>query len=139
LNDDERLEGIEQALSDLEDLSVDRIVLIEGNKDRRALDELGLQNVRTIEVQREGGPLHAAEAVAVAKCGAVILTDWDDRGERIALSLAEQLTALCVPFDADVRNRLEFFCRKDIKDVESLPALYRRLSAEVSSALKSNT
>ena len=127
MNDQERLEEIEGILDELQDMSGDHIALIEGNKDRRALNNLGLYDLRSIEVQREGGPLRSAERVSEMKLPAVILTDWDDRGNRIEHDLKEQLDALCVRYDTTIRERLRDICIKDIKDVESLDSLYKRL------------
>ena len=125
MNDQERFEEIEDILSELD--SSDSVILIEGNKDRRALDNLGLNDAVTIEVQREGGPLRTAERLCQMKKDAIILTDWDDRGDRLASQLSEQMDALCVRYDTKIRSRLRDVCIKDIKDVESLDSLYGRL------------
>ena len=101
------------------------------DKDRRSLDNLGLQDLRAIEVQREGGPLRAAESVAQTGKQAIILTDWDDRGNRIESDLKVQLDALCSPYNTDIKRRLRDICIKDIKDVESLDSLYKRLKTIV--------
>ena len=127
MNDAERLEALEEILNELESLSETHIALIEGNKDRRSLDNLGLCKLRTIEVQREGGPLKAAERLYEMNMPAVILTDWDDRGNRIEKGLREQLDSLCIEYNIDIRSRLRDICIKDIKDVESLDSLYARL------------
>ena len=127
MNDAERLEALEAILDELQEMSSTHIALVEGNKDRRSLDNLGLCDLRTIEVQREGGPLRSAERVSEMKLPAVILTDWDDRGNRIEHDLKEQLDALCVRYDTTIRERLRDICIKDIKDVESLDSLYKRL------------
>ena len=128
MNDAERLESLESILDELQDMD-DYIILIEGNKDRRSLDNLGI-TLQSIEVQREGGPLRSAERVRDLGKKAAILTDWDDRGDRIADDLKHHLTALCVQFDTSIRSRLRDVCIKDIKDVESLDSLYARLRAE---------
>ena len=130
MNDTERLELLESILDELQEMSSTHICLIEGNKDRRALDNLGLDDLMTIEVQREGGPLRAAERVSSMNKEAIILTDWDDRGNRIEKDLREQLDALCVRYDTEIRERLRDICIKDIKDVESLDSLYKRLKNE---------
>ena len=127
MNDAERFEALEEILDLLQEMSGTHIALIEGNKDRRALDNLGLCDLQTIEVQREGGPLKAAETVSEMKKSAIILTDWDDRGNRIEQDLRRQLDALCVKYDTETRLRLRDICIKDIKDVESLDSFYERL------------
>ena len=127
MNDAERFEALEEILDILQEMSATHIALIEGNKDRRALDNLGLCDLQTIEVQREGGPLRAAERLSEMKMPAIILTDWDDRGNRIEQELKIQLDALCVKYDTEIRLRLRDLCIKDIKDVESLDSFYERL------------
>ena len=129
MNDSERFEALEGILDELQDMISTHIALIEGNKDRRALDNLSLQDLRTIEVQREGGPLRASEMVSETGMKAIILTDWDDRGNRLEQDLKKQLDALCVGYDTEIRIRLRDICIKDIKDVESLDSLYKRLEA----------
>ena len=131
MNDADRLEALEGILDELCDMCETHIALIEGNKDRRSLDNLGLQDLRTIEVQREGGPLRAAESLFQTKKQAIILTDWDDRGNRIENDLKIQLDALCISYDTDIKRRLRDICIKDIKDVESLDSLYKRLKTIV--------
>lgn len=132
MNDSERFELLEEIFDELQDMTGTHIALIEGNKDRRALDNLGLQDLRTIEVQRGGGPLRAAEMISETKMKAIILTDWDDRGNRLEQDLKKQLDALCVGYDTEIRSRLRGICIKDIKDVESLDSLYKRLEAVTS-------
>ena len=127
MNDAERFEALEEILDILQEMSATHIALIEGNKDRRALDNLGLCDLQTIEVQREGGPLRAAEKLSEMRMPAIILTDWDDRGNRIEQELRIQLDALCVKYDTEIRLRLRDLCIKDIKDMESLDSFYERL------------
>ena len=128
MNDKERLDDLMLIFDDLAKLAEDHTILIEGNKDRKALESLG-KEIDTIEVQREGGPIKAAERVFEGKKKAIILTDWDNRGNKIAEDLSIQLTALGVEYDMTIRSRLMTVCKKDIKDVESIPALCRRLEA----------
>lgn len=128
MNDRERYDEMESIFEDLSEMCSTYTILIEGNRDRNALSLLNTE-YDSIEVQREGGPLKAAERVYRGRKKAVILTDWDDRGNRIAEDLSIQLSALCIPYDTSIRSRLIGVCKADIKDVESIPALYRRLLA----------
>ncbi len=126
MNDEERLERLDEILDRIQSMASDHVVLVEGKNDRKALSELGL-SLETIEIQKDGGPLRAAEMVYERGKRAIILTDWDDRGDRWAKDLSEQLSALCVPYDLTIRRDLRDVCIKDIKDVESLHSLYGRL------------
>ena len=128
MNDRERLEMIDVLLDELSEKAEDSVILIEGLKDRAALGRL-LGEFRCIMVQREGGPLRAAESLYESGDSAIILTDWDSKGEAIAADLEHHLTALGVTYDNSIRRRLGDLCRKDIKDIESLDSLYARLSA----------
>lgn len=126
MNDDERLRRLDEILDRIQSMSSDHVILVEGKNDRRSLLDLNL-SLDTIEVQRDGGPLRAAEMVYESGKKAIILTDWDDRGDRLAKDLSEQLSALCTSYDMNIRKDLRDICIKDIKDVESLHSLYVRL------------
>ena len=126
LNDDERLRRLDEILDRIQSMSSDHVILVEGKNDRRSLLDLNL-SLDTIEVQRDGGPLRAAEMAYESGKKAIILTDWDDRGDRLAKDLSEQLSALCISYDMNIRKDLRDICIKDIKDVESLHSLYVRL------------
>lgn len=132
MDDAERLEGIEEALERLRELSRDRIILVEGSKDVSALEAVGVSGSMFC-VQSGGGPVKAAEHVWRQKRSAVILTDWDGRGANLAGSLAENLDSLGVGWDGSVRRDLSALCRPFCKDVESLDsvvALLKRRTQE---------
>ena len=115
---------------ELEDLPDEFLVLVEGLKDRSALGILGVQReVRT--VQGSGGLFQLAEGLAREGRKAVILTDWDRTGGQLSRLLKEALDANQVIYDDQIRAKLSRIARKDIKDVESLPAFYSRLATEV--------
>lgn len=125
--DSDRYESIVELISELEELSWDRVILVEGRLDVIALEHLGIYG-DVFTVQSSGGPIKAAEYVFKKKKKAVILTDWDRKGDIIASDLEIQLSALDVEYNIDIRNRLIGLCRIDIKDVQSLDELVNRLS-----------
>ncbi|MDN5357981.1 MAG: dTMP kinase [Candidatus Methanomethylophilaceae archaeon] len=127
MSDAERYERIVEVLRVLEEMSWDRVILVEGRRDVTALEHLGIfGDIYT--VQASGGPIKAAEYVADKKKKAVILTDWDRKGDIIASDLEVHLNALDVQYDTAVRSRLAEICRIDIKDVQSLDELVHRLA-----------
>lgn len=128
MNQQQRLEAIDDLLDELRDTH-DRVIIVEGPNDRKALRALGVGG-EIMMVQAEGGPLRISERVHSRGSGAIILTDWDDKGETIAKELKRNLSSLCVPFDLSIREKLKDLSVKDIKDVQGLPALYGRLEAE---------
>src|SRR5207244_8489634 len=74
-----------------------------------------------------------SESIAGAHEEALILTDWDVRGGRLARQLRDGLAANGVRFDEELRARLTRLCRKDITDVESLHTFVERVSEHVAS------
>lgn len=126
-SDSDRYDIIVEFLAELKALSWDRVILVEGRRDVTALEHLGIYG-DIFTVQSSGGPIKAAEYVSKKKKKAVILTDWDRKGDIIASDLEIQLSALDIQYDIEIRNRLAGLCRIDIKDVESLDELVNRLS-----------
>jgi 5S rRNA maturation endonuclease (ribonuclease M5) len=107
-------------------------VIVEGEYDRKALRALGVSgDVRMIN---EGSTIFGlCESIAAGHREAIILTDWDVRGGRLARQLRDGLAANGVRFDEGIRARLTRLCRKDITDVESLPGFAERVAEHVSS------
>lgn len=119
-------EDLERVLDDLIEKNRSVPVIVEGEYDRRALHELGvLGDVRVLN--RGNSVLALCEAIAREYREAIIMTDWDVRGGRIARHLRDALTATGVRYDDQLRARLTILCRKDIKDVESLHRFAERI------------
>ena len=131
MNDEERLIEIGEILEELKELSEDHIILIEGAKDKKALNRLGI-NGNIFMVQAEGGPIKAAEYVSSHNKKAIILTDWDHKGGIIAHETELQLSSLGSECNSEIRARLSFLCKKYIKDIESLDTLVERLAFNTS-------
>lgn len=123
---EETLEALSLILDELKERSHGEVVLVEGQKDRGALAVLGVDG----EVWQVQGPntiFSTAERLAVDGRGAIILTDWDRKGGQLARLLREGLKANGVRFDEELRRRLAVLVKKEIKDIESLPAFFTRL------------
>jgi len=77
-------------------------------------------------MQSSGGPVKAVEYVESHGGKAVVLTDWDRRGD----SLAEQIRGMVAgsqDVDFSIREDLSSLCRMFVKDVESMDSLVERL------------
>lgn len=121
-------EDLERVLEDLIEKNRRAPIIVEGEYDRRALLELGvLGEIRVLN--RGNSVLALCEAIARDHREAIILTDWDVRGGRIARHLRDALHASGVRYDDELRARLAVLCRKDIKDVESLHTFAERVEA----------
>src|SRR5438034_10392546 len=117
---------LSKVLEDLADKNRLAPIIVEGEYDRRALRALGVEgDVRLIN---EGSTIFGlCESIAASHREAIILTDWDVRGGRLARQLRDGLAANGVRFDEELRARLTRLCRKDITDVESLHTFVERV------------
>lgn len=122
------LEAIESVLNELsgsdaghdgEQTAADSfLIIVEGRRDIVSLRNLGI----TAEiVPCANRPVaEFCEKIAEKKKTAVILTDWDRKGGILAARLADQFKNLEVPFETTQREKLLFYSKREIKDVESL-------------------
>ena len=128
---DQLHEDLAKVLEDLADKNRHAPIIVEGEYDRRSLRALGvLGDIRMIN---EGSTVfRLCETIAATNREAIILTDWDVRGGRLARQLRDALSANGVRFDEDIRARLTRLCRKDITDVESLHTFVERVAEHAS-------
>ncbi len=129
MDPNERLNGIADALDSIPEESV---VLVEGRKDVTALRTLGVKS-DVFTVQVSGGPMRAAEFLWKIGKTAVILTDWDDRGNRLANDLAKSMDSLGVRYNTGIREKISLLARPYCKDVESLDSVVNLLKSKIDS------
>src|SRR5207247_10750494 len=122
---------LEKVIEDLAEKNRLAPIIVEGEYDRRALRALGLTG--DIRLINEGSTIFGlCESIAGGHREAIILTDWDVRGGRLARQLRDGLTANGVRYDEEIRARLTRLCRKDITDVESLHGFVERVEEHAS-------
>lgn len=124
----ETLDELTKILDELRDRPDNQVILVEGQKDRGALSVLGVGG-EVWQVQGPNTMFSVAERLASERKGAIILTDWDRKGGQLARLLRSAMTANGVRFDDTYRLRIVHLVKKDIKDIESLPAFFTRLVA----------
>lgn len=123
---DEQHEAIVRVLEDLSEANGEVPVIVEGVRDRKSLRRLGLKgDIWTLNAGTS--VFNVCERIAAKHLRAIILTDWDRRGGQLCKRLRQGLEANGVRYDADVRARLTYLCRKDIKDVQSLADFLDRI------------
>lgn len=128
LSAEERLEQLERVFAELEDLSEDTPIIVEGLKDAAALRRLGI--VKNVVTLSKGNSIFTfSEALARDHDSAVILTDWDRRGGRLARMLKEALSANGVSANERLRAQIVILSKKEVKDIESMPSFIERLRA----------
>jgi len=111
----EEQQELEKLLQELRESSHTKIV--EGKKDKTALNKLGITNVVTCSRSMQ-------EAAAVSTDPAIILTDYDEDGRRMASRLVELLHDEGKTADLDYRRKLRKITR--ITRVEELPKAIER-------------
>ena len=116
-----------EVLGELVEANEDAPVVVEGERDVKALRALGLTG-EIVTLHRGVTVFHLCERLAADHRRVVILTDWDVRGGQLARLLRDGLAANGVKYDDDLRARLAALCQKDIKAVEDLQTYVARLA-----------
>lgn len=99
--------------------------LVEGPKDEAALRTLGIQG--PIHCVHKGGRLfEVAEQLAHYK-RIILLTDFDDQGEKLSKKLRCHLETKRCKVDLEHWSKMKQVFRKYSKDVESLSSVVSRL------------
>lgn len=126
MDDCERLAEIEQAIDELKDRALcGAVVLVEGRRDREALERLGVTG--EIVMTSQQSLLNLSERLARSKKDIIILTDWDERGEEVALQIRRFMEADGARPDDSIRYFLRDLLKKEIKDVESLHSFVEKM------------
>ncbi|HIH00738.1 TPA: toprim domain-containing protein [Thermoplasmata archaeon] len=126
LTPSERLERILKVIEELDELSEEMPVIVEGRRDVEALRLLGING--EVVTLGKGVPLFAfCENISREWPSTVVLTDWDRKGGQLARRLKEAFEANGVKVNDSIRMALVILAKKEIKDIESLPSLVRRL------------
>lgn len=91
-----------------------KAIIVEGMKDRRALETLGIGNIHVLNKK----PVYAViEEVAARSKQAIILTDFDKTGKQLYGKLSSGLQHLGVEIDNRFR---EFLYKEKISHIEGL-------------------
>ncbi|MDD2666422.1 MAG: DNA primase [Methanocellales archaeon] len=130
MDDLDRLQQIEQILCEIKDLSNEgAVIIVEGKKDRDALNELGISD--QISLASYPPLLNFAESISRKTNQAIILTDWDSRGKKMAKKISGYLQASNTKPNNLIRNKIKKLVRKEVKDVEGLSGYVHSLRREV--------
>jgi dTMP kinase len=126
LSPEERLEQIEKVLSQLQDLSETTPIIVEGLRDIAALKRMGITR-NVISLGKGDSVFNFSEDLSRTTRRAIILTDWDRKGGQLARMLKEALMANGVTTNDNIRAKLGILSKKEVKDIESMPAFVERL------------
>lgn len=128
--DIERAERLKEIIGDLCEVNKTIPVIVEGKNDVSALRRLGL--VGEIITLNKGNSLYDFCAdIAERFHRVIILLDWDKKGESLNKTLSMYLKGHWEEFSS-FRELLRLLCQKEIKDIEGIPKLLRRLEGDES-------
>jgi len=127
MNLEDQHERLVEVLDALIEANEDAPVIVEGERDAKALRAIGLAG-EIVTLHRGVTVFNFCERLAAHQRRVVILTDWDLRGGQLARRLRDGLAANGVAYDDDLRARLAALCQKDIKAVEDLHTYMERLA-----------
>ncbi len=126
LSPEERLEKIEKVLSQLQYLSETTPIIVEGLRDIAALKRMGITR-NVVSLGKGDSIFNFSEDLSRTTKRAIILTDWDRKGGQLARMLKEALMANGVTANDNIRAKLGTLSKKEVKDIESMPAFVERL------------
>ncbi len=122
----EQLKEIEKLFLDLkgEAEAADTLLIVEGKKDIKSLNQLGVIGVI---IQLEGRNIIEICDLAVKYKKVIILTDFDKSGEKLAKNLQNDLSSRGINTDLSYHSKLKFYFKKVSKDIESLSKIYKKV------------
>jgi 5S rRNA maturation endonuclease (ribonuclease M5) len=123
-----RAERLREVLESLYEANKLVPVIVEGRRDARALRRLGLVG-EIITLHRGKGIYEFCQHIDNSHRKAILLLDWDREGENLFKRLGRNLSGHWEEFSI-FREALKALCQKDIKDVEGIPKLLRRLEGD---------
>ena len=120
------VEALEELISALLEASGrGAVIIVEGRRDQESLRALGIPG--PVITASHKPALALAENVARVHREIIVLTDWDEKGEEMALQIEKLLRCSGSRGDVEIRSRLKKLVKKDIKDVESLSRYVERM------------
>ncbi len=130
LDDLERLEKLEELILELKQMSdKGAVIIVEGKRDRNALRNLGITG--TIMLGTKKSILVFCEEVARDYNNVIILTDWDEKGDKLAALMEGYLRSTSAAVNMDIRKKIKNLVQKRIKDIESLDTHISNLRSEL--------
>ena len=123
--DAERAERLREILEMLTETNKNVPVIVEGKRDAAALKDLGITG-EIITLHRGQNLYDFSEEMMSNYAKMVLLLDWDEKGDQMTRSLEDSLKGHFEEFRF-FRDTVRILCQKDIKDIEAIPVLLRRL------------
>jgi 5S rRNA maturation endonuclease (ribonuclease M5) len=126
--DTERAERLREVLDALFEANRTVPIIVEGKRDAGALRSLGFIG-EIITLHRGRTMYEFCEDIAHRYGRVVLLLDWDPEGEGLMQKVGGELKG---HWEEHSRHRelLKVLCQKEVKDIEGIPKLLRRLGGD---------
>ncbi|RJS74126.1 toprim domain-containing protein [Candidatus Bathyarchaeota archaeon] len=133
----ERVELLMEALDELfKEWRDGACIVVEGKRDRDVLEDLGLKT-GVVAFKTLNCCISDAIERLCYEDKVVILTDFDREGEELASRISDVLTRRGVDVNLEVRRKLSYILKGEVKGFEDLSSLLDRLSAKFKMSLTS--
>jgi len=106
------------------------VIVVEGERDRASLGKLGVGG-RVIVLHRGQPVSGVAHLLSRNARRVIVLTDWDQKGGRLAQKLREFLESMPVELDLETRRRLAHVLRGELVHVEGIAGWARRTAEQL--------
>lgn len=103
-------------------------VIVEGKRDAIALRKLGLVG-EILTVHNGQSIYNFCEEISERFHRVIIFLDWDEKGESLYKTLCRLLSGQWEEFSV-FRELIKILCQRELKDIEGIPKLLRRLEAD---------
>ena len=134
----EELEGLQEVLEDIKNEDEEVPIIVEGRKDVEALERLGFER-DIIKIKKNETIFHIIENLRKKYEKVIILTDWDSTGGRLSGKIKKACEANIIDYDLEYRKEIIKYVKKEIKDVESIPAFIERAEQIISNPYENRT
>lgn len=121
----EEFEGLQEVFKNISSEDQDVPIIVEGKKDVEALKSLGVER-KIIKIKRGKSIFRIIEELRGEHEKVIILTDWDASGRRLCYKIKKACECNIIEYDVEYRKTLIKFLKKEVKDVESIPAFVKR-------------
>lgn len=122
---EEELEGILEVLERIKREDEDIPIIVEGEKDVKALKALGIKR-KMIKIKKGKTIFRIIEDLRKKHEKVIILTDWDSSGGKLCYKIKKACESNAIKYDVEYRKQMMKFLKKEVKDVESIPTFIER-------------
>lgn len=119
----ERMEKVQLLIEELaSDSAKGCLIIVEGQKDYRALRQLGINGkILTAKTSKKSFLDLTAEIERYPSPQVILLLDFDRRGKELTKRLVQHLETTRIKTNKDYWRELQVFIGRDVKDIEGIP------------------